>query len=85
MPNPYGRPRTFNTVYKLRIPESIITQIFLAHPELFKPNEPGTFRHGAFSSYITRLLKEDLNRSTGAQLAKEIERLGQLENTRAVF
>jgi hypothetical protein len=64
MANPYGRPRTQVSELKIRIPEHILPEIKRHYPQMFRPG-PGTiFRHGALSTYITRLVVQDLNHAT---------------------
>ena len=63
MPNPYGRPRTQVTELRIRLPDDLMGRLYINIPSLFKPENPGIFKHGALSEYITTLVKRDLDRS----------------------
>lgn len=60
MGNRFGRPPTQVIELYFRLPEHLFPLIIVKHPELFKPGNPGVFKHGALSRYISDLIREDL-------------------------
>lgn len=60
---PGGRPPKESFKLRANIPLSLYQNLFLVKPELFQPQLPPQFRHGAISQYITRLIVQDLQAS----------------------
>lgn len=64
---PRGRPKKDTVELYVRVPSSYLALLVSTRPDLFKPAEPGVFRHGALSGYISRLILSDIraSRSSG--------------------
>ena len=64
---PRGRPKKDTEGVKIHLPSDLISSMLEAKPMLRNPNPVSSrssrFRHGALSTYVTRLILDDLRKS----------------------